>query len=212
MKRKTSLFWSEQEPSIDSMYLRNASILHVKESKEIQSFLPCLTNKKVLDLGSGIGRFTRHFARQCAHLITVDMTKSFVEKNRYDHKDLKNVKYVQSDAMHFHPEDNSFDFIFVNWLFMYLEDVETHLLIHRLHSWLKTQGQLYMRETCKIPPENRQTTDYPVHYRTPMYYESLTLGKFTLLKEGSIQTFIDLFADPLQCYWLFEKNSNIHNS
>lgn len=187
------------------MYLRNASILHSKESKEIHSFLPDLTNKKVLDLGSGIGRFTRPFATQCGHLVSVDMTKSFIEKNRQDHKDLKNVKYIQSDVMQFQAEENAFDFIFVNWLFMYLEDVETHLLIHRIHSWLKPKGKLYMRESCRIPQENRQSTDYPVHYRTPMYYDSLAAGKFTLLKEGSIQTFIDLFADPLQCYWLFEK-------
>ena len=81
------------------MYKRaNAPYLDIHEKAEIIAYLPNLKQKKVLDLGSGIGRFTRHFASEAKHVTSTDLMPHFVEKNKQDHADLSNVTYLCSDV------------------------------------------------------------------------------------------------------------------
>ncbi len=187
------------------MYKRaNAPYLDIHEKAEIISYLPDLKEKKVLDLGSGIGRFTRHFASQAHHVTSTDLMPHFVEKNQKDHADFSNVAYICSDVMKLDFEESSFDFVFLHWLLMYLEDDQMKLLFDRIHSWLKPQGELFFRESCRVKRIKNTTDGYYAHYRTLFEYDQL-VKDFTLVKEGHIQAYVHAFADPLQCYWHCKK-------
>jgi len=199
---KVSLYWKQQDPTVESMYKKShANYLNEHEKIELLGYLPDLKGKKILDLGAGIGRFTRYFSSSADHLTTVDMAPQLVEKNRQDHADCSNVTFLCSDAMSLQIEDNSIDFIFLNWLLMYLEDQEVEVLIKRIHGWLTPQGELFFRESCDVTRSKNTKNGYYAHYRTLSYYDQLVNEKFTLLKEGHIQAYVHCFADPLQCYW-----------
>lgn len=203
---KVSLYWKQQDPTPQAMYIRtNGHYLDLHEKPEIISYLPDLKEKKVLDLGSGIGRFTRHFATHALQVTSTDLMSHFVEKNQQDHADFSNVAYICSDVMKLEFEEASFDFVFLNWLLMYLEDPQVKILIERIHSWLKPQGELFFRESCAIKRIKNTTNGYYAHYRTLAEYDAL-VKEFTLVKEGHIQAYVHAFADPLQCYWHCRKS------
>ncbi len=200
--KQTFLFWETREASVNSMYLNSmGESLDEEERREIIGYLPDLKGKKILDLGSGIGRFTRFFASQAGYLTTVDMASHFVDKNRKDHADFKNVTFLCSDAMELSMEEDSLDFVFLNWLFMYLEDSEIEVLMDRIQRWLKPEGELFFRESCSATRQMSNDPTYYVHYRELSYYDEIVKKRFALLKEGHIQAHVDAFANPLQCFW-----------
>ena len=83
---------------------------------------------------------------------------------------------------------------------MYLEDDQMKLLFERIHRWLKPQGELFFRESCRVKRIKNTTDGYYANYRTLFEYDQL-VKDFTLVKEGHIQAYVHAFADPLQCYW-----------
>ncbi|MBS0647927.1 MAG: methyltransferase domain-containing protein [Verrucomicrobia bacterium] len=207
---KVSLYWKQQEPTLQSMYKKpNAEYLEKHEKAELLSYLPDLQGKKILDLGAGIGRFTRYFSSLAEHLTTVDMAPQFVARNRQDHADCSNITFLCSDALSLQMEDHSLDFIFLNWLLMYLEDHEVEVLLDRIHRWLRPEGELFFRESCDVMRSKNTKNGYFAHYRSLSEYDAFVKEKFTLLKEGHLRTYVHCFADPLQCYWHCRKNPKI---
>lgn len=45
----------------------------------------------------------------------------------------------------------SVDFVFTNWLLMYLSDVEVVDFLNRVTTWLRPGGYLHLRESCSQP-------------------------------------------------------------
>ncbi|MES2272638.1 MAG: methyltransferase domain-containing protein [Chlamydiota bacterium] len=205
-QEQVSAYWGRQDATLRSMFLNpNAQYLENHEKPEIISYFPNLKGKKILELAAGIGRFTRYFATTCDSVTAVDITAQFIEKNRQDHADCKNATFICSDAMNLEFPDNSYDFIFFNWLFLYLDDSEVELLMDRIHAWLKPNGELFFRETCKLIRSTSMFPGYFANYRTLSYYDSLVKKRFHLLKEGHIKTYVDCFGDPLQGFWHCQK-------
>ncbi|HEX2579869.1 MAG TPA: methyltransferase domain-containing protein [Rhabdochlamydiaceae bacterium] len=204
---KASLYWKQQDPTLAAMYKRaSGGSLDLIEKPEVISYLPNLKGKKVLDMGAGIGRFTHHFASQAAHVTSTDMIPHFIAKNQQDHARFSNVDYLCSHAMDMTFDKFSFDFVFLNWLLMYLEDDQIIILIERIYDWLKPHGELFFRESCALKRIKNTRDGYYAHYRTLAEYDALIKG-FTLVKEGHIQAYVHAFADPLQCYWHCKKHN-----
>lgn len=203
---KPITFWKKQSPTLESMYLR-ADVSHVDtlERQEILSLLPSFENKLVLDLGAGIGRFTKEFAKKAEQVTAVDAIEKFTQANREYNRSFQNIVYCTANVMDLLLHEKSYDFIFINWLFMYLEDAEVETLALRLKFWLKPGGILFFRESCAATHTLKKEV-YPVHYRSLSFYHRILDPLFTLLDSGSIQTHIDHYANPFQCYWLYKKS------
>lgn len=58
----------------------------------------------------------------------------------------------------------SFDFIFSNWLLMYLSDEELKSFFERMLSWLKPGGFLFFRESCNHRSGSQHTTKHHHHH------------------------------------------------
>ena len=203
---KTNQYWQQQEATLQSMFQKgNPQYLDEHEKAEIIGHLPDLRGKKILDLAAGIGRFTRHFSSQGREVVSVDLMPHFIEKNHALHADCANASFLCSDAMDLQFKDHYFDFIFINWLFLYLEDEEIELLLNRVHQWLVPGGELFFRESCDLVRSSSKKEGYFAHYRPPSFYEGIAKRKFTVLKEDYIRTYVDCFADPLQCFWHCKK-------
>ena len=202
MKRALE-FWKKQPATVESMFLKSdASLIEPFEREEILGLLPSFYGKAVLDLAAGIGRFTNEFAKTAAEVTAADAILEFTERNRQRNGCFENIKYLTSNAMDLLFEESSFDLIFVNWLFMYLEDKEVEELAHRLKAWLKPGGTLFSRETCAAVRQLFRDS-YPVHHRCISFYHQIMDPLFVLKDSGSIQTFIDQYANPFHCYWVW---------
>lgn len=199
----TAEFWSKQTPDLYSMFLnKEAALLDASERTEIIHLLPSFKEKTVLDLASGIGRFTGEFAKEAKKVVSLDFSSQFIEASKKEHQAYKNIEWLCSDVMDASFQGGQFDMIFISWLFMYLDQEEVTLLIKRLQSWLKPGGHLFFRESCNAFTHFKWKNGYYVHYRSALDYDRMFVG-WTLLKQGTIRAYEDLQADPFKCFWLY---------
>jgi len=176
------------------------------DREQMLQAVPSWKGKRVLDLAGGIGRFTGEFAKEAQHVTLVEWIPKFVEENRRLHANFSNIDYICADASAVDFPENSFDLVFISFLFMYLTDEEMKKLAKRIDKWLAPGGHVFLRESCEAVRMGPSDIN-PTIYRTILEYDEL-FQKYHLKKEGSIQAWIDYLARPLICYWVFEKPSN----
>jgi phosphoethanolamine N-methyltransferase len=200
-------FWQSKPATIGGMVLiDDCGTLDREERDDILARLPYLDGLDILELGAGIGRYTSHFVQVARHVTVVDFVKKFIEENRRATARFNNASYYCADVMDLEFEDGSFDFVFVNWLFMYLDDRQIALLRDRIRQWTRVGGKVFFRESCFVgstgtPPSK----DNPTRYRSDEEYTSLFEKDFNLLLRGNVKICEELFNNPHQYYWLFEK-------
>lgn len=176
-------FWNKysDKPDIGAMMLnKNADELEESDRIDILSSLPDFTNKDVVDIGAGIGRFTTIFSHTARHVTSTDFIESFIAKNKERNAAAKNIKYVVSDAAHLQLPPNSVDLVFTNWLMMYMSDHEVVEFITNALKWMRPNGYLKLRESCSEPSTGRKKTSTlhtndvnPTHYRFSSLYIQL---------------------------------------
>ena len=80
---------------------------------------------QVLELGAGIGRFTGELAKSASHLVAVEFMETFIKENEAINGAIfQNIEFKCADVTTIDFPEGSFDFIFSNWLMMYLTDAE----------------------------------------------------------------------------------------
>jgi 2-polyprenyl-3-methyl-5-hydroxy-6-metoxy-1,4-benzoquinol methylase len=79
-----------------------------------------LSGKRVLEIGTGIGRFTRPLAERAKSVTTVDMTSEMIERAKIKLKDLKNIEYIESEIKDLQFNTNEFDLVFDCWVLMHV--------------------------------------------------------------------------------------------
>lgn len=198
-------YWTSKPAHVIFMLLnKNGEHLDPLEREEIFGYLPSFKGKTVLDLGAGIGRFTRQFAKQAKKVFSVDLCEHFIEENQRLSGTFHNIKWMTKDVMELQFPRNSIDLVFMNSLMMYLEDEDAKKLLQEVRSWLKLGGHLFFRESCAPRTHVGQTEGYPAIYRSPIDYDRF-VHEFNTLKTGNIRIYEDLLADPFKCFWLLEK-------
>lgn len=203
---KHSVSANIQEMLLDS----NAEEISDNEMPEILSILPSFKSKKVLELGAGIGRFTRVLAQQASHVTAVDFIEKFVEKNRELNSSLNNIEHMASDATKLSFPKKSFDMIFSNWLLMYLNDGEVMQLVENSLHQLKDGGFFFFRESCFHASgniKNVDKTDNPTEYRCPTTYVDFFQSK-TIEENDKHFGFELVFARPNRTYIEMKNNGN----
>lgn len=199
-------FWAHQKPILENMFLNKQALeIDERERPEIFSYLPNYKGARILDLGAGIGRFTKDFASLASFVAAVDLNQAFLEENRRKNKGLKNIKFILSDVMDLSFEERSFDLIFASGIFLYLEDTELESLAKKLYDWLENGGHLFFRESLSPFDYPHQSTHAIL--RPFSYYQELFSSSFKLVNLGSLKSHIELFGDPFRCFWLFRKDS-----
>ena len=206
LDRNNHDFWANKPSTVGGMTLLSDADLDEAERADILSQLPSLSQMDVLELGAGIGRYTSHFIHMARHVTVVDFVEKFVEENRRTTSHCNNTSYYCADVMGLEFDDRSFDFIFINWLFMYLDDVQVEQLRGRIHRWLRDNGQVFLRESCfggstGTPP----APDNPTRYRSDTYYTRLFETHFVLQHRGNVKVYEERYHNPHQHYWLFQK-------
>jgi phosphoethanolamine N-methyltransferase len=199
-------FWQGKPATIATMLLQKeeSDALGEAEVVEILDQLPSLNGMELLELGAGIGRYTSHFSQVASRVTAVDFVKEFLDQNRKATAGFCNITYYCTDVMDLEFEPESFDFVFMNWLLMYLNDQEIALLRDRIHQWLRVGGTLFFRESCLWEGSTLGSLkNNPARYRPDIHYTSLFKDHFRLLHQGNIKVYEQRFNRPNQCYWLY---------
>lgn len=113
---KHSQFASIQEMLLDS----NAEAISDNELPEILSILPSFKSKRLLELGAGIGRFTRVLATQAEHVVAVDFIEKFIDKNRELNGDMDNIEFMHGDATKVSFPKQSYEILFLDKYLVFL--------------------------------------------------------------------------------------------
>ena len=200
-------FWESKPGTVGGMMLlADVDALDEAERADILSQLPSLSQMDVLELGAGIGRYTSHFIQVANHVTVVDFVEHFIEENRRTTSYFNNTSYCCADVMDLEFDDSSFDFIFVNWLFMYLDDAQIEQLKGRMHRWLRENGKIFFRESCFVGSAGTApSTDNPTRYRSDEDYTRLFETHFVLVHRGNVKVYEERYHNPHQHYWLFQK-------
>lgn len=207
-------YWNKHsnDCSIQEMMLdTNAETISDQELPEILSVLPSYSGKNILELGAGIGRFTKVIAKEAKHVIAVDFIEKFIKKNQKDNSHMNNIEFVHGDATKLNYNDNQFDMVFTNWLLMYLTDIEIEGLVKNSLGLLEEGGYFFIRESCFHPSGNlkniKEKNDNPTKYRSPSAYIDLFLSKF-IEKNGAQYGFELVFSRPNRTYITMKNNAN----
>lgn len=206
MKEKVFEFWKNLAPTPSNMVLnQDIDKYDAEEQEEVLSYLPQYEGKKVLEIASGIGRFTGRLAEKAAHVETIDYAPHFLEVNQKTHEAFTNITYKCSDAIELDYPKNTFDLIFINWLFLYFTDPQLPYYFKQLKKWLKPGGHLFFRESCFSDRRNYEREDYMAIYRFHFEYEVAAKNTFTIVQQGMIETYIKYRNLTNQYYWLCQK-------
>jgi len=197
---------------------KNASSFSEKERDEILSILPDVTGLDMIELGSGIGRFTPILAEKAKSVIAVEFVGDFTKENERVNGHMDNIKFMTKDVLELDLPENSLDMVFSNWLMMYFTDEEVLLFSNKVLKWLKPGGHFFFRESCYRQSGTRSHTESynPTIYRKPLDYTNLVTSpvveneKFVqgldIIFFRAIQTYIDVKNNKNQICWLVEKS------
>jgi phosphoethanolamine N-methyltransferase len=203
----TLTFWEQHNADINSMLLNpNGMTFEAADTQEILSYLPNFEGQQILELAAGIGRFTKPLASVAKQVVAVDFVEKFIDKNKEINSNFTNITYHVGNAMDMNFDPACFDFVFVNWLFMYLEDDECQILADRISKWLKPKCQIFMRESC-IRASNPNEPHPHTYYRQPEFYVDLFGKQFAAIANGNVAVYEKLYGNPNQLWWLFQKQA-----
>jgi phosphoethanolamine N-methyltransferase len=221
-RRALTSFWENyaDAPSLQTMMLnKDAETFDEQDRNDVMGSLPSLRGMRIVEIGSGIGRFTPHLAHHAKHVLATDFMKPFIDKNRDLHAHLGNIEFVCANAAKLDLEPENCDFVFTNWLLMYLTDVEVvDFLVTVLH-WLTPNGWLHLRESCS--ESSKRTSDKPeenpTHYRHICQYLALIeklrvkdektgrFMRFEVMWAKSIETYVQAVGNWRQVHALLRK-------
>jgi len=127
------------------------------------------SNGTVLDLGSGIGYWAEHFAKQFAKVVAVEASTPLFDALQERCAPYPRVEHVQGDVLSFEPQDR-YQLVFLGGLLMYLNEADAVALLRKLVGSLEPGGMIVCRETTVkqgvVTPEG----EYQAVYRSlPTY-------------------------------------------
>lgn len=131
-ERKGSSWWGHKTPAGKARLARRGQM--------VTGFIK--KGDKVLEIGSGMGEFTRYLVKTGAEITGLEITSEFVKKTRETIK-AKNVVFCQGDIHGVPFKNNSFDFVVGNAILHHLDLKKALPEITRV---LKNKGKIILFE------------------------------------------------------------------
>ena len=144
-------------------------------------------NSCVLDLGSGIGFWTKYFAERFSRVVAVEASQPLYEALEERCASNLNVKTIRGDVLLFQPEDH-YDVVFLGGMLMYLDEQDVICLLEKLLSALQPGGVILCRETTVRRGTTTRQGDYQAVYRNVVDYERIFVECGLSVREVRINT------------------------
>ncbi len=130
--------------------------------------------QRVVDLGCGVGDWTRQYLRFADRVVGVDINTSFIEKASRDaerHGVSDRTTFVSTNIAEWDDFDDA-GLVSAGAVTMYLDDEENRTLVGRISEAQKPGQFLYVRATVLNPGRAPYSTDGG-HYRPRRWYDRL---------------------------------------
>ena len=206
--------WSQLE---DDLVIRRYALDHNipidDEVDEILALTPSFDNKKILELGAGVGRFTRCFCKTASSITALDFSDKFIKENKIRCVANTKINYICTDVLDWRFPQNEYDLVFVSWLLMYIDDINLPRLLESIRASLNEGGEVFIRESCNhsvIVNDSKSKKEQSIidvtNYRSKEHYSSLfTQAGLSLKKSGNIQFHKKWFDNNNQNFWILCK-------
>lgn len=175
-----------------------------QEKEKISQILTLEREQRVLDIGCGIGRWGEYLLGKGMYYVGIDGSSKMIERAQENLQSFSDKKLIVGVFQEFLSclkmvdEEKPFDKIFVNGVFMYLNDKDYAQALKDIHSVCAGNCELYIKESMGV--EKRLTLNqiysesltqkYSAIYRSiAEYRETLSNefgGDFTLVKEEQL--------------------------
>jgi len=126
----------------------------------------------LLDLGCGIGYWTKYFAQQFKKVTAVEASTPLFEAMVQRCATCPNVNPVQGDVLLFEPEEN-YSMVFLGGMLMYLNEQDVIALLRRLIPFLEKGGVILCRETTVREGSVIRDGAYQAVYRSVQTYMNI---------------------------------------
>ena len=141
----------------------------LEEDLWIKDYKEYLGTGLCLDLGCGIGQFSKWFIENGYDVISTDISRIALEKVKDFNSNVVNVDMRENLPF----EDNKFDIVFANLSIHYFSDLDTKKLINEIKRVLKKDG-LFIGSVNGIQglekiKETAQELDYHYYYNKDKY-------------------------------------------
>ena len=145
---------------------------HLEETELVRrglhNVLGDLTSKSVLEIGTGVGRFTKDIEQRSASLVSVDLSRKML--NRAMQTGLGSTTLLQAIGQHLPFKDNSFDVVFETTVSIHItDDSDFDQFVGEAMRVLKPDGTILF---CNPIAESGSTQKHPyLKHRSMEVYE-----------------------------------------
>ena len=152
----------------NAVYRRNEEEAHF-----LRIFKPT-HQMRVLEVGSGGGRWSFFLADKVAFVMGIDFSPAMVQlaDTQRMAKGLENVSFANTDLLKFNDEQK-YDLVYFSGVLQYMNDEEVIESIKKARSMLTPEGIIISRDTVQQLDRVVLDGDYPVIYRTAHEYAGL---------------------------------------
>ena len=176
-----------------------------QEKQKICGLLELKPGQRVLDLGCGVGRWGEELCGRGLYYVGIDGSPALIERAQKNLQQFPNRKLLVGLFQEFlnilkeNGEGEAFSLIFVNGVFMYLNDEDFGKALDDIKCVCGSECQIYIKESMGV--EERLTLDqiyseglrqeYSAIYRSISEYREATTkvfgsGDFQLISEGEL--------------------------
>ena len=170
------------------------------ENRFILSHIGSLKNKKVLDIGCGLGESSIYFASKGARVTAIDISSEMINKAKVMAKrENVAIDFIASPVENLSLELESFDIVYCANLIHHLPVEGLSIFIEKIHSFLKKGGWFYSWDPLiynpiikiyrKVATEVRSADETPLNFKvlklfrkkfTKVYHKEFWLLTLTL--------------------------------
>lgn len=154
--RKEALFhdkWANSENVNDINVYNLFKSITAMENKFIVSHMGKLKNKKILDIGCGLGESAVYFALNGAEVTAADISPQMVGFAKELAKRYKvTIEFIVSSAEELNFKDESFDFIYCANLIHHIPVSDRPAFIKKIHKFFKKDGWFYSWDPLRYNP------------------------------------------------------------
>ncbi|MBN1851631.1 MAG: class I SAM-dependent methyltransferase [Pirellulales bacterium] len=141
-----------------------------EQSHLLRMFRPT-KETKVLEIGSGGGRWGFWFADKVKTYVGIDLSPKMTEIAEAERirRGLSSVRFECAHLLDFH-DDTKYDLIYFSGVLQYMDDTVVQKCIEKAASMLSDQSIIVSRDTVQTKERVQKQGEYPVIYRKAMEY------------------------------------------
>lgn len=171
--------------------------------QEITKFLEDrydFSDKTILEIGAGSGKFTRFLSSACSKLYVVEKSESLMRINRMKNQGFSNIEFILSNVTDLKLPSSSIDVVFAGWSMTSMRE-HFDVIFDMFKSVLRDGGYILLVENagddefCKVMDIENFTNDMESMYEDMGFLPLSILD--TVIKLSHEEVFYDAFPNKM---------------